>query len=224
MAKGLKEPKPFELMSIEEQIEFIEKETEKVLKRLPELKEALTTYEDVSKELYNMTEEQIKFASKSYQQSIRSGEITTPTARKGLSSYVQQLSRYGGGDISQLAQETAQQRFDSFLDHIRAIADDDELEYLNKLVDMMSEEDILGFTRSKYFLDTGDYSSDNWAKAKSEFGYTINTMKLEVYLQSKGYDTEHIYNDTMGYVDGAKPKGTSKGIKKGKNNQYRQED
>jgi hypothetical protein len=224
MAKGLKQPKPFELMSIEEQIEFIEKQTENVIKRLPELKEALTTYDDVSKELYNMTEEQIKFASKSYQQSIRGGEITTPTGKKALSSYVQQLSRYGGGDISQLAHETAQERFDNFLEHVRSIADDEELEYLDKLVELMSEEDILGFTRSKYFLDTGDYSSDSWAKAKNDFDYTINTMKLEVYLQSKGYDTEHIYNDTMGYVEGSKPKSTSKGIKKGVNNQYRKED
>ena len=81
----------------------------------------------------------------------------------------------------------------SWLDNIRSHASQDEIDYAEELVNSMSENEKIGFTRSKYFLDVGDWNSDNFQQYIEEYDYSIMTQKLELYLKRKGHKTGDTY-------------------------------
>ena len=174
--------KPFNLLSPEEQIKWIEKQTEKVLNRLPTLKERLTAFDDRSDELYNKTVEEIKLTSKVYTSQILDGD----TDIGGLENYIDQLTTYGNTNIKTLVKETTKTRLDNFLENILLTGSPEEYEYVKKLLSKMTNTEKNRFVKSKYFFDTGNLNSDDFVKFLEEFDVTVGTAKLESFLVSIG--------------------------------------
>lgn len=188
--------KSFLKLSPEEQAISIERETKELLKRLPVLKKKLKMYGETSDELYNLSSDEVELIGLTYAKAVRSGEITTPTAKASYQKFVNNLRKYARTDISFLAKQTAQERMDSWIEHIDASSNSGDSEYAHKLLDSMSEEEKLGFTRSKYFMD----SSYMYVVTEEEgIQYSIQTLKLELYLEEvRGKtDTRHIYRNNV---------------------------
>lgn len=171
--------KNLNLLSPDKQIEWVAKETEKVLKRLPTLKKELKVYDDRSSELYNLTPEEVKLFSKVYSQSISQGNITPE-----LKEYLAQLEEYGEKEIGELTKEKTNIRIDSFLYNLKQVASEEEYIYTKNLIDNMSEKEKEMFTKSKYFFDTGNLGSTNFVKFIQENGVSVATAKLEGFLNS----------------------------------------
>lgn len=175
----------------EELEKWVEKETAKVIKELPTLKKELSIYDDRSNEFYNLDVDEITLMSKIYRSEIRKGITST-----GQTSFLKNLEKYGSTPISELAQDYAIDRFQSFIDsHSAYSTGEEDDEYFQELVDMMTPEDILGFTRSKYFVSWVEGGSDQLVQFGEDFEYSLHTMKLELYLESKGYTTRGIYRE-----------------------------
>ena len=193
--KGYKKPlSSFFSWSKEEQAEFIERETKNVIKRLPKLKSALQMYGEVSDELYNMSSEELQLIGTTYSRAVRSGEISTPSSKRAYQNFIGKLKKYSRMSIKELAEQTAEMRMQSWLDHVRANGSKEEIAYAEKLVEGMTISEKIGFTRSKYFLDTENWGSEGFVQSTNEGVYSIQVMKLELYLQSKGHDTEDKYH------------------------------
>ena len=194
--KGYKKPlSSFFTWTKEEQAQFIEKETKNVIKRLPKLKAALQMYGEVSDELYNMSSEELGLMGSTYSRAIRGGEISTPSSQASYKRFINSLKRYSRVSIRQLAVETAQQRMDSWLEHVKANGTEEEIEYAIQMVESMSDDEKIGFTKSKYFLDTENWNSQSTFEQTTDDGiYSIQVLKLELYLEEKGHtDLKHIY-------------------------------
>lgn len=192
--KGYKKPlSSFFSWSKDEQAEFIERETKNVIKRLPKLKSALQMYGEVSDELYNMSSEELQLIGTTYSRAVRSGEISTPSSKRAYQNFIGKLKKYSRMSIKELAEQTAEMRLQSWLDHVRANGSTEEIAYAEKLIGMMTEEDKIGFTRSKYFLDTENWSSEGFVQELSSGVYSIQVLKLELYMQDKGYVTDNLY-------------------------------
>ena len=182
--------------SNEEQARYIERETKNLIKRLPSLKKNLQMYGEVSDELYNMSADELELIGRTYSRAIRGGEISTPSSKKAYQDFVRKLQRYSRGDIHQLALETAKQRMESWLNNVRANGTTEEIAYAEDLVNSMSDSEIIGFTRSKYFLDTENWGSTDTFNKNTDVGqYSIQVLKLELYLQEHGHITKNIYGN-----------------------------
>lgn len=198
MAKKEFDINSFLKKSPEEQAKAIERETQRLLNRLPSLKDKLSMYNEVSDEMYNLSPEEVEFQGLRQAQAVRTGEITTPTGKQAYNNFVKNLHRYARRNIHDLAVESAEMRMKSWLDNIRSHASQDEIDYAEELVNSMSENEKIGFTRSKYFLDVGDWNSDNFQQYIEEYDYSIMTQKLELYLKKKGHNTGNTYKYQKG--------------------------
>ena len=182
-------------LSPEEQAKSIERQTQELIKRLPTLKKQLKMYGDTSDELYNLKEDEVELIGSTYAKAVRGGEITTPSSKKAYRSFINNLRKYTRTDIGQLARETADVRMESWLEHINEGSTDADSEYAQELFNSMTEEEKLGFTRSKYFMD-----SSYMYMITEEYGkqFSIQTLKLELYLEEvKGKQTRHIYREKV---------------------------
>lgn len=182
-------------LSPEDQAKSIEKETKELIKRLPALKRKLKMYGETSDELYNLQRDEVELIGSSYAKAVRGGEITTPTAKASYQKFIRNLRKYARTDLGQLARQTADARMDSWLEHIDASSNDSDSEYAHELFNSMTDEEKLGFTRSKYFMD----SSYMYMVAEEDgVQYSIQTLKLELYLEEvRGKTTRHIYRNEV---------------------------
>ena len=152
-------------------------------------------YNEVSDELYNLKEDELQLMGETYANAVRGGEISTPSSSSAYQRFVKNLRKYARRSIKELAVETAQQRMDSWLEHVRANGSEVEIEYAEELVASMTDEQKMGFTRSKYFLDVENWNSYDFVKETDEGDYSIQVLKLELYLQTyEGSTTRNIYN------------------------------
>lgn len=184
----------FEKFDIERQAEIIEKQTKQLLKKLPSLKKNLSLYDDTTDELYNLTPDELSLYGETYARAIRGGEISTPSSKQGYQRFVKRMLNYNARSIKELALEYANRRMDSFMNTIRENGSLAEIEYADSLYKEMSDADKIAFTRSKYFLDTDNWNSKDFKKAFQEDEYSMMTLKLELFMMSRGYHTDNIYN------------------------------
>lgn len=190
MAKKL-DINSFLKLSPEKQAKSIEKQTQELIKRLPALKRKLKMYGETSDELYNLNEDEVSLMGSTYARAVRGGEITTPSSKKAYQNFIRNLRKYTRTDLGQLARETADVRMESWLDHIKEGSTDADSEYAQELYNSMTEEEKLGFTRSKYFMDSSYMYAITEEDGKQ---YSIQTLKLELYLEEvRGKTTRHIY-------------------------------
>ena len=180
-------------LSPEEQAKRIEKQTKELLKRLPTLKKQLKMYGDTSDELYNLNQDEVELIGSTYAKAIRGGEITTPSSRKAYQNFIRNLNKYTRTDISQLAKMSAEKRLDSWIEHINNASFDADKEYAQRMLDSMTEEEKLGFTRSKYFMDSSYMYFVTEVDGKQ---YSIQTLKMELYLKEvRGKEFDEIYEN-----------------------------
>lgn len=205
--------KDFFSLSVEEQAREIEKETKKLLNRLPDLKRNLKMYGEVSDELYNLSEEEVATIGSTYARAVRGGEISTPSSQRAYRQFINNMRKYTRRSIREIAVETAQQRMDNWLETIRSHASEEEIAYAESLVNKMSDSDKIGFTRSQFFLDTEEWGSEQFKEYMDSHNFSIMTHKLELYLNNKGYKTKNDYDDG---VEGIKHKATVKGQRRRK--------
>ena len=178
-------------LSGEEQAKSIEQQTKELIKRLPNLKKQLKMYGDTSDELYNLEREDIDLVGRTYARAVRGGEITTPSSKQAYRNFINNLRKYARTDLGQLAQATAEKRMDSWLFHIKEGSTDADSEYAQELFNSMTDEEKLGFTRSKFFMDS---SYMYMVTEEDNKQYSIQTLKLELYLEEiRGKSTRHIY-------------------------------
>lgn len=181
-------------LSPEEQAKSIERETKELLKRLPTLKKKLKMYGDTSDELYNLRSDEVELIGLTYARAVRGGEISTPSGKRAYQHFIQNLRKYSRTDIGQLAQQTANQRMESFIDHIRNNSHNpEEIAKAEQLFQMMSDSDKLGFTRSKLFLDVEEWTSDQFLLFIQKYDYSISFVKFQEYMKQKGYDVDEVY-------------------------------
>ena len=184
----------FKDLSLEEQLKWIEKQTERVVKRLPSLKKNLSTYNDVSAELYNLEPEDIMIMSKTHQKKLTSGTTDTSTY-----NFARKLEMYGDTPMETLRATATEKRIESFLDYVDNATSEEESEYVHSLIDKMSDEDKEEFTKSKYFWFTSDYPSDELVKFNELYkgaheSISPATANLETFMKKKGYDTDNWYD------------------------------
>lgn len=190
----------------EQQAKEIERETAKLIKRLPELKKKLKMHNEVSSELYNLTEEEVSTIGSTYANAVRSGEITTPSSKQAYQKFVKSLRRYARHNINEIAQRITKNRLDSWLETIKNNGSQAEYDYAVELLGKMSEEEKQGFTRSSYFIDNVNWASTQTFVFNTQEGeYSLQVLGLENYLVAHTQiDTNKIYNRlvaTDGKVD-----------------------
>ena len=202
-------------LSPDEQAKSIEQQTKELIKRLPTLKKQLKMYGEVSDELYNLTEEELDLAGTTYAKAIRSGEISTPSSQRAYQKFIKDLRRYARTDISQLAYQTAEQRMESWLNTIKEHASQDEIDYATRLVNSMTDKQKLGFTRSEYYLNNENWASEQtFMQSTLEGDYSIQTLKLELYLETYGQgSTDNLYNKGVASDGQDKLRGAYRGRK-----------
>ena len=197
----------------EQQARAVERMTKDVIKRLPTLKKQLKMYGEVSDEMYNLSADELELQGSTYSRAIRSGEISTPSSRSAYQSFIKNLHKYSRMDISKLAQMTAEQRLDSWQKHINANASEEEKKYVEELLKSMTDKQKLGFTRSEYFLDVENWSSQGFVQDTESGKFSISTLKLELYLETYGDETQSIYNTEVATDGQQKLRGAFRGRK-----------
>ena len=110
----------------EEQAKEIEKQTKELVKRLPTLKKNLKMYGEVSDELYNLTEEEVNLMGETYAKAVRGGDISTPSSKKAYNNFIRNLRKYTRTNIAQLSLQTAEQRLESWKEHIMQNGSEEE--------------------------------------------------------------------------------------------------
>ena len=204
-------------LSAEEQAKAIERDTEKLIGRLPSLKRSLKMYNDTSDEMYNLSAEEVELQGVTYARAVRTGSITTPTGKQAYQNFVRNLRRYARTNIGEISKQVAMQRFDDWHQTIKDHASTDELEYANYLINQMTDEMKQGFTRSRYFIDNSNWNSkQTFVQETSDGDISIQTLELELFLQKNHPEvmTRNIYNEqvaTDGQIDAIR-----RGIKKAK--------
>ena len=197
----------------EQQAKAVERMTKDVIKRLPTLKKQLKMYGEVSDEMYNLSADELELQGSTYSRAIRSGEISTPSSKSAYQSFIKNLHKYSRMDISKLAQMTAEQRLDSWQKHINANASEEEKKYVEELLKSMTDKQKLGFTRSEYFLDVENWSSQGFIQDTDSGKFSISTLKLELYLETYGDETQSIYNTEVATDGQQKLRGAFRGRK-----------
>lgn len=187
--KKLTLPKKFDELSPEQQIKFLERETEKLIKRLPSLKKILSSYDDRSNELYNIEGGSIRLLTKSYISDISGG-----TKASSLQSYVQSLTKYSRVSLKELRLEASELRIESFMESIsKSGASQYEINYVKLLLDKMSPELKEKFTKSKLFWDYGIDNSESVRNFMDLYDVTPATANLENFLEQNGITTGRLY-------------------------------
>ena len=198
MKKGVKPFSSFFNWSAEEQAKYIEKETKNLVKRLPKLKKSLQMYGEISDEPYNMSREEIELIGTTYSRAVRGGEITTPSSKRAYQDFIRKLRKYTRTSIKELAEMTAEQRMNSWLEHVRANGSLEEIAYAEKMISEMTAEEKLRFTQSKYFLDTENWGSEGFIQNTEDGDFSIQVLKLELFMKEHGHNTDDIYfNDVL---------------------------
>lgn len=197
----------------EQQAKAVERMTKDVIKRLPTLKKQLKMYGEVSSEMYNLSADEIELQGSTYSRAIRSGEISTPSSKSAYQSFIKNLHKYSRMDISNLAQMTAEERLASWQKHINANASEEEKKYVEELLKSMTDKQKLGFTRSEYFLDVENWSSEGFIQDTESGKFSISTLKLELYLETYGDETQGIYNNEVATDGQHKMRGAYRGRK-----------
>ena len=189
-----KQEKDFFKLSAEEQAREIERQTKKLVARLPDLKKNLKMYGEVSDELYNLDAEEVATIGSTYARAVRGGEISTPSSKRAYQKFINDMRKYTHRSIGDIAKETANKRMESFMEHIRKYSKNpEEVEKAEQLYAMMNDSDKLGFTRSKLFLDVEDWGSDQFQKFIQDYEYSISFVKWQEYLVQRGYNIEEVY-------------------------------
>lgn len=168
--------KAFKEFTPEKQIEWVEKQTEKVIKRLPTLREELKMYDDKSDELYTMQGEEIELIKNVYSQK--------GFGSKQAESFISELKTYGDKDIRSLVKTATTNRIESFLENIKRVGGEKEYIYAKELLDSLTSREKTMFTKSKYFFDNGNLASENFVKFLNENGVTVGIAKLEGFMLS----------------------------------------
>lgn len=182
----------------EQQAEQIEKETQKLLNRLPKLKKNLKMYGETTSELYNLESDEVDQLAKAWTNAVRRGEVTTPSSKASYNKFVKDLMKYARPSLHDLAVKTAEQRLDSWLEHVRANGSLAEIEYAEDMISKMTDSQKIGFTTSQYFLDVENWSSQGFVREDEQGNeYSIQTLKLELYLKTYGVNGKNIYNDSV---------------------------
>ena len=182
-------------LSPEEQAKSIERQTKELIKRLPTLKNKLKMYGETSDELYNLSSDEVDLMGTTYARAIRGGEISTPSSKKAYQNFIRNLRRYTRTDISQLAQETANKRMDSWIENIKSGSTDADYQYAQEMFNSLTDEEKQGFTRSKFFMDSSYMYMITEEDGKQ---YSVQTLKLELYLEEvRGKTTRHIYRNKV---------------------------
>ena len=182
-------------LSPEEQAKSIERQTKELIKRLPTLKKKLKMYGETSDELYNLSSDELDLMGTTYARAIRGGEISTPSSKKAYQNFIRNLRRYTRTDISQLAQETANKRMDSWIENIKSGSTDADYQYAQEMFNSLTDEEKQGFTRSKFFMDSSYMYMITEEDGKQ---YSVQTLKLELYLEEvRGKTTRHIYRNKV---------------------------
>lgn len=211
--------KTFLELNVEEQAKEIEKQTQELIKRLPRLKKELKMYGEVSSELYNLSEEEVKLMSSTYASAVRGGEITTPTSKRAYQKFISDLRKYSRSDINYISTQTALKRFESWKENIRNNSTQDDIDYMEELTKNMTNSQIRSFTTSEYFLDVNNWSSEDFLKETDDGLISVSVLKLELFLNT--YDkgqTRNLYNKNIA-TDG---KDIMRGAYKGKRAKKRQ--
>lgn len=181
-------------LSVEEQAREIERQTKKLIARLPDLKKNLKMYGEVSDELYNLTEDEISTIGTTYAKAVRGGEISTPSSKRAYQKFINDMRKYTRRSIRDIAVETAEKRMESFMENIRNNSKNpDEIAKAEELYAMMNDSDKLGFTRSKLFLDVEDWGSDQFQKFIQNYEYSISFVKFQEYMAQRGYSVDEVY-------------------------------
>lgn len=179
----------FDELSVEEKIKRLETQTEKLIKRLPKLKDTLTLYDDKSNELYNLEPEQIKLLTKVQVQNIRQGRHKVST-----SNYAQQLEKYSQKTIRNLRSTSTEERIKSFIENIRNNSEsDEEVAYVKEMLSKLTFEQQEKFVRSKFYTDSSYKSCTSMINFINEYGISANTAKLETFLEKEGIQTDRRY-------------------------------
>ena len=182
-------------LSPEEQAKSIERQTKELIKRLPTLKKKLKMYGETSDELYKLSSDELDLMGTTYARAIRGGEISTPSSKKAYQNFIRNLRRYTRTDISQLAQETANKRMDSWIENIKSGSTDADYQYAQEMFNSLTDEEKQGFTRSKFFMDSSYMYMITEEDGKQ---YSVQTLKLELYLEEvRGKTTRHIYRNKV---------------------------
>lgn len=174
----------------EQEVKELEKLTEKVLERLPELKHRLTAFDDRNDDLYNLTPEDIRLTSNTYISDIR-GNYSS----EGLENWYKQLQIYGETNLDELEVAVADARWESFKENIKQVSYED-YNYIIELEKKLDKKTIVEFTRSKFFFDGGDLSSEQFVKFMNEHNTSVGIAKLETFLESKGIETDKKFYET----------------------------
>ena len=188
---------PFKELDVDKQIQWLMEQTRKVIKRLPELKRELAVYDDKSEELYNWSKSQIEVFSNTYAIDLTTGTMSE-SEEKSLSEYVSQLSKYGDKGIGELRLQATEQRIESFKESLeKSGASEDEISYVEELLDKLTDRQKESFTKSKFFWDSGEYGSEGIQQFLDLYDVTPATANLENWCEEHGIDTERRY-----YVEG----------------------
>lgn len=197
---------PFKDLDVDKQIQWLIKQTHKVIERLPSLKKELSVYDDKSNELYNMDKSEIELFTNTYAIDLTTGDMSSDN--ENLMDYVEQLSKYGDSGIGELRLQATEQRIESFLDSIRKCgASEEELEYVQSLLDAMTDKQKEAFTKSKLFWDSGEYGSEGIRVFMDMYDVTPATANLENWCEQHNISTQQRYYEEG---DTAKKRGRHK--------------
>ena len=184
--------------SPEEQAKQLEKDTQRLLNRLSSLKKNLKMYGETTSELYNLESDEVDQLSKAWSNAVRRGEVSTPSSKAGYKKFVKDLMKYARPNVHDLAVQTAEQRLSSWLEHVKANGSLAEIQYAEEMINSMTDSQKIGFTTSQYFLDVENWSSQGFVREDDEGNeYSIQTLKLELYLKTYGVNGKNIYNDSV---------------------------
>lgn len=184
-------------LSVEEQAREIERQTKKLVARLPDLKKNLKMYGEVSDELYNLTEDEVSTIGTTYAKAVRGGEISTPSSKRAYQKFINDMRKYTRRSIGEIANEVAEQRFNDWWQTIKDHSSTEELEYCNYLVMQMDDKMKRGFTTSRYFLENQNWNSqESFVKSVTDGDISMMTLELELYLEKNHpeVNTRSIYN------------------------------
>lgn len=199
---------PFKELDVDKQIQWLIEHSQKVIKRLPELKKELAVYDDKSNEMYNMEASEIKLFTNSYALDLTTGDNASDNAE--LNKFVEQLSKYGDKGIGELRLEATEKRIESFKDSlVKSGASEDEIMYVEELLDDLSDRELEAFTKSKLFWDSGEYGSESIQKFMDMYDVTPATANLENWLEQHGKTTQRRF-----YEEGETAKGRGRHKKK----------
>ena len=197
----------FQQLDIDKQIEWLVKQSQKVIKRLPILKKELGVYDDKSNEMYNMDKSTIEVFTKSYVSDLATHSIKSDNP--SLVEFAEQLEIYGDVGIGELRLQATEERIDKFIDSlIKSGASQQEYDYVKSLLDKMTDKQKEAFTKSKLFWDSGDYGSEGIRTFMDLYDVTPATANLENWCEQHGITTDRLY-----FVEGetAKKRGRHKG-------------